>query len=289
MMRACPAPFFEDAARVSSFMATRRMTKANPGKNLDAAKMPGHWLLARMGKRVLRPGGVALTQRMLDALAIGSDDDVVEFAPGLGITARETLKRGPKSYTAIERDRDAADIVKQAVHGPNCKCVVGSANATGLGSECASVVYGEAMLTMQPLEEKRRIVGEAARLLKPDGRYGIHEIALVPDDIAESIRSDLVRDISGAIHHTTLPLTESGWCELLRSQGLEIVGQVVVKMGLLNPRQLIRDEGLGRALGFVWNVARDRQARRRVLAMRQAFLKYQDHMRAIMLIGRKTP
>lgn len=26
-----------------------------PGEGLDASKMPGHWLLARLGKRVLRP------------------------------------------------------------------------------------------------------------------------------------------------------------------------------------------------------------------------------------------
>lgn len=264
------------------------MVETSPGKNLDTAKIPGHWLLARMGKRVLRPGGVALTHRMLDALAIGADDDVVEFAPGLGMTARETLKRTPTSYTAIERDRVAAEIVRKYLQGADQKCVVGSANATGLPSQCASVVYGEAMLTMQPVAEKRRIVGEAARLLKPGGRYGIHEIALVPDDIAESIRSDLGRDLSGSIHHTTIPLTESGWCELLSSQGLEIVERAVVPMGLLNPRQLIRDEGLGRTLRFVWNVARDRQARRRVLAMRRAFRKHQDHMKAIMLVGRKT-
>jgi len=29
-----------------------------PGSDLDVAKMPGHWLLARLGKRVLRPGGL---------------------------------------------------------------------------------------------------------------------------------------------------------------------------------------------------------------------------------------
>ena len=29
-----------------------------PGVALAAEKMPGHWLLARLGKRVLRPGGV---------------------------------------------------------------------------------------------------------------------------------------------------------------------------------------------------------------------------------------
>ena len=30
-----------------------------------AAIMPGHWLLARLGKRVLRPGGTAMTTQLL--------------------------------------------------------------------------------------------------------------------------------------------------------------------------------------------------------------------------------
>ena len=29
-----------------------------PGASLNIAKMPGHWLLGRLGKRVLRPGVV---------------------------------------------------------------------------------------------------------------------------------------------------------------------------------------------------------------------------------------
>jgi hypothetical protein len=31
--------------------------------------MPGHWLLARLGKQVLRPGGIELTQRVLETSA----------------------------------------------------------------------------------------------------------------------------------------------------------------------------------------------------------------------------
>ena len=41
-----------------------------PGEELKAEKMPGHWLLARLGKRVLRPGGRQLTQGMIEALNI---------------------------------------------------------------------------------------------------------------------------------------------------------------------------------------------------------------------------
>src|SRR4029450_1142048 len=48
-----------------------------PGEGLKTEKMPGHWVLARLGKNVLRPGGMQLTRRMLDALRIQHADDVV--------------------------------------------------------------------------------------------------------------------------------------------------------------------------------------------------------------------
>ena len=78
-----------------------------PGSELDVSRMPGHWLLARLGKRVLRPGGLELTRALLDGLAIGPADEVVEFAPGLGVTARMILQRGPRRYTGVERDQKA--------------------------------------------------------------------------------------------------------------------------------------------------------------------------------------
>lgn len=36
-----------------------------PFEERAAANTPGHWLLARLGKRVLRPGGLRLTRRLL--------------------------------------------------------------------------------------------------------------------------------------------------------------------------------------------------------------------------------
>lgn len=121
----------------------RSAVRANPSQeHLATEKMPGHWLLARMGKRVLRPGGLELTQKLLTELAIGANDDVVEFAPGLGVTARFALARNPRSYTAVERDRDAAATVEQFLAGPSQHCVLGTAEAMGLPDGSATVVYG---------------------------------------------------------------------------------------------------------------------------------------------------
>src|SRR3989304_2727783 len=77
-------------------------------------KLPWHWLLAKMGKRVLRPGGLRLTHQLLTALDIQPTDEVVEFAPGLGVTARLVLARNPVNYTAVERDAAAAASVRRS-------------------------------------------------------------------------------------------------------------------------------------------------------------------------------
>jgi predicted O-methyltransferase YrrM len=262
--------------------------KGGPSCELPNGKMPGHWLLAKMGKRVLRPGGLQLTQRLLEVLEIGESDDVVEFAPGLGVTARLTLARNPATYLAVERDPSAAAIVRSYLTSVNQRCVVGTAAETGLPADSATVVYGEAMLSMQPAATKSRIVSEAARLLRQGGRYGIHELCLVPDDVGVSVRDEIEHALSDEIHVGVRPLTRSEWRDTLRSAGFEVLTEQLAPMHLLEPRRLIQDEGLLRAMRFAWNVARHPQARTRVRAMRRLFRMYRNHLAATAIVAVKT-
>jgi len=258
-----------------------------PGKNVDTERMPGHWLLSRIGKRVLRPGGSQMTQRMLEALNIQGDDDVIEFAPGLGITAKAVLARKPRSYTGVERDEKAAHIVRNYLFGSQQLCLVGSAEQTGLPTGQASVVYGEAMLTMQGPRQKAAIIQEAARLLRTSGRYGIHELCLVPETLPPDARDKIERDLSATIHIGARPLTIPEWRQLLKDHGFEIALSTVAPMRLLEVNQLITDEGLGRALLIAKRLLSGGRARARVLAMRAVFRKHRDNLRAVAIVGVK--
>jgi SAM-dependent methyltransferase len=250
-------------------------------------KMPGHWLLARMGKRVLRPGGIELTRRLLTELAISSSDDIVEFAPGLGVTARMAIAHQPKSYIAVERNPEAAAIVTRYLNRANQKCVLGTAEETGLPDGSAAVVYGEAMLSMQPATTKSHIVREAARILKPGGRYGIHELCLVPDHVDESIREAIRHELSDEIHVGVRPLTVCEWRMLLQAAGLEVIVEHTLPMHLLEPKRIVADEGVLRAIRFAWNVATHPAARQRVLKMRSVFRKYREYLAAIAIVATK--
>ena len=257
------------------------------GEELDTTKMPGHWLLARLGKRVLRPGGRELTRQMLNGLHIESSDDVVEFAPGLGFTTQLTLEQKPASYTAVERDEAAANAVRQYLTRSNQTCLIGRAEETGLPDATATVVYGEAMLTMQTPGKKQQIVQEASRLMKPTGRYGIHELCLVPEDLDEATKQEIQKALTDAIHVGARPLTVPEWRTLLKTEGFIVHTQATAPMHLLEPKRMIQDEGFWGTLRFVWNVLNDNEARHRVATMRKVFQTYEENLAAVMLVAVK--
>lgn len=256
-----------------------------PMPDRKAADLPGHWLFARLGKRVLRPGGLGLTHRMLaDANLPGAD--VVELAPGMGRTAREILQRTPGTYTGVEADENAAAAVRSVV-GDNGRVVTGEASETGLPAASADVVIGEAMLTMQTNAHKAEIAREAFRVLRPGGRYAIHELALRPDGVSDAVKDEVRNALARSIKVNARPLTAAEWTELLTESGFTVEKISYAPMALLEPHRLIADEGLVGALRFVFNVVRDSDARGRVLNMRATFRRHRDNMAAIEVIAAK--
>ncbi|MFB6093694.1 MAG: class I SAM-dependent methyltransferase [Halanaeroarchaeum sp.] len=249
-------------------------------------EQPTHKVFSEMGKRVLRPGGRDVTLELVDALDISSDDDVVEFAPGMGQTAEYVLEQDPNSYTAVEIDREAASRLADEIEGPDRRVVVGHAGATDLDSSSADVVIGEAMLTMQPDDGKAEIVREANRLLRSGGSYGIHEFALRPDDIDEETKSRIRDDLSQVAQVDPRPLTAKRWVEILASAGFDEVWRTRAPMDLLEPRRVISDEGLLGALRFGLNVATTPSARQRIRRMRAISERYGDHLEAIAIVAK---
>lgn len=256
-----------------------------PAAGRKAEDAPGHWLLARLGKRVLRPGGLGLTHRLLDRAGL-RNSDVVEFAPGLGRTASDILAYAPGSYLGVERDENAARLTEKVV-APTGQVVRADAANSGLPDGSADVVVGEAMLSMQTEPAKRAIVAEAVRVLRPGGRYAIHELGLRPDDLDEEFKTELRRDLARAIKVNARPLTVAEWSKLLESEGLVVEWTGTAPMALLQVRRNVADEGVRGTLRIVRNVLRDTDARRRVLEMRRLFQRHSDTLCGVALVARR--
>lgn len=255
----------------------------------DPAHLQGHWLLARIGKHVLRPGGKKLTERML-ANADIAGKDVVEFAPGLGLTTRAILERDPKSYRGVDRDPQVVDIISKLTSEKAtipASCVQRDAADTGLESNSADVVIGEAMLTMQTERGKQAIIGEAFRLLRAGGTYSIHELGLQPDNLDESVKDEVRKALARSIKVNARPLTEQEWRELLEAEGFEVLWRGKEPMALLDMKRNIADEGIGGVLRILRNVLGNKDIRARVLNMKHTFDKYSNELTGIAFVVRK--
>jgi SAM-dependent methyltransferase len=259
--------------------------------DVRVGQVAGFELLAHLGKRVLRPGGVELTRTLLDELDIAPTDDVVEVAAGRGRTARLVLDCDPASYVAIDRDLAAERVLAPMLQWPEQQFRRASASHTGLADSCCDVAIGEAILTMQPAAVKDQMVKELARLVRPGGRLGLHEVAFRLDDLDHTMEQDEIEEIrirSELTAHfkvafNALELGE--WQALLDDHGFDVGTVREAPLRLLEPDRLLADEGLLGSARFAANLMRDKAARRRVEDMRIAMQRNAHHLVAIALVA----
>lgn len=267
-------------------MGAAQVDATFPATGRDDDSVQGHWLLARLGKRVLRPGGIELTRGLLERAGL-PNSDVVELAPGLGRTATEILAHQPRSYIGAEKDPAAARGVQRILGDNGGQVRVVDAAETGLAAGSADVVIGEAMLSMQGDSTKHAIVAEAARLLRPGGRYAIHELALTPNSIDEHVKTEIRQSLAASIRVNARPLTVAEWMQLLAEHELVVDAVSTAPMALLEPRRLVADEGFFGALRFAKNLLLQRDARRRVLGMRRTFRTHHKQLAAVGIVAHK--
>jgi SAM-dependent methyltransferase len=251
-----------------------------------AAAGAGHWVLASAGKRVLRPGGVALTNELLRELNIKSGDTVVELAPGLGHTAEKVLSIKPATYLGVDSDPVAVSNLADRLGRDGVRFVQGSAEDTGLPGETATVLFGEAMLSMQSDLRRRQIVEEAWRVVRCGGRYGIHELCVAPG-LSPTDQLRMEAGLRHAVRHGVRLLTVQEWRELMESAGFCVTFQSTAPMRLLDAGRILQDEGIAGAMRFAWNTLTHPAVFRRVLEMRRIFKRYQHNLQAVAMVCNK--
>jgi hypothetical protein len=195
------------------------------------------------------------------------------------------LNHRPSSYSGVEREPIAAERLRNQFASTIAQIVQGEAQKSGLPDGCASVVYGEAMLSMQGSEQKDRIFAEARRLLVHGGRYGIHELCFLPDDISPLLRREIQAELSKEIHVGVQLLTRAEWAVIFERNGMAVAWSSEAPMHLLEPWRVLSDEGFIAGLRIALNVLTKPALRRRILAMRRLFRKYEKHLGAISLVG----
>lgn len=243
---------------------------------------PGHQVLAAAGKKILRPGGRAATEQLMQWAAFQPDQTVLELAASFGYSAIALAQRYHVRVVGIEKNPEsvarARENVAAAGLSDRVQILEGDIFHLDQLSEQFDYVWAEAILTMQSPPGKAKILAGIHDRLKPGGKFLSHELLASDDREAE-----IHRTLAEAIRVNSTPLSQTHWNEAFSTAGLTVEQQKTGKMGLLDPRQMLQDEGILGTAKIVWNVLTRPELRSRILKMRSVFQRYQNDLGHIIL------
>lgn len=255
-------------------------------KTLNLNSASGHEVLAAAGKKILRPGGRAATQQLLEWANFKSGETVLELAASFGESAIALAKQFGVRVVGVEKNPDSVIRARANIQSAGVADLVevieGDIFQLDTISEQFDYVFAEAILTMQSPPGKAKLLRSIHDRLKPGGRFLSHELTVIGDRETE-IHQALAR----SIRVNSTPLTETHWIETCDTAELSVLQHQAGAMGLLNPARIIEDEGLGNAAKFFWKVLTQAQLRQRILSMREVFQQYKSELGYIVLIAQR--
>jgi len=253
------------------------MTQIKP----NLATAPAHVVLAVAGKTVLRPGGRAATKQLFQWANFQPGETVLELASGLGNSAIALAKSYNVHVIGIEKDphRVAIAQAKARSAGLNHYVQFIQGNIFQLGAISASFDYvlAEAILTLQTPAGKANILAGAHDRLKVGGKFLSHEL------LVHNHLETLHQDLTQAMRVNATPLPERDWINAFEQADLTVAQRQTGAMRLLDPVQVLRDEGVIHTAQIAWNILTQPIIRDRILSIRQVLTQHQQDLGYIAL------
>lgn len=248
---------------------------------INLATAPGHQVMASAGKKILRPGGKAATEQLFQWAEFQPGETVLELAASFGNSAIALAKQYGVRVVGIEKNPESVARARANIQAAGLEEQVQVIEGDIFHLEQIpgqfDYVLAEAILTMQSASGKAKILQGICDRLKPGGKFLSHELRV--NDREEEIH----RALAAAIRVNSTPLSEINWTATCETAGLHVLNHQTGAMGLLNPAQIIQDEGFIDAIKFFWNVLTRPQLRDRLLTMRQVFKQYERELGYIIL------
>ena len=248
---------------------------------LNLTTAPAHVVLGAAGKTVLRPGGRAATEQLFKWADFKPGETVLELASGLGNSAIALAKRYNVQVIGVEKDADRVAIAQAKARSTGLahqvQFIQGNIFQLETISGSFDYVLAEAILTMQSPTGKAKILAGAHERLKIGGKFLSHE--LLAHDHLEALHQDLTE----AMRVNATPLPEGDWINTFDQAGLTVAQRQIGAMGLLDPVQVLRDEGAIHTAQIAWNILTQPAIRDRILIIRRVLTQHQQDLGYIAL------
>jgi predicted O-methyltransferase YrrM len=277
----------QDPVRILVNLAKSNEVQLMPQTNTELETASEYQILATAGNKVWLPGGRSATDQLLQWADFRPGETVLELASNLGESAIKLAQRYQVKVVGIERNPE------------NVACARANVAAAGLSSQIeivqANILYlehlhekfdyvlAEAILTSQSPSGKAKILESIKDCLKPGGKFLGHEL------VARHREAEIHQVLSETIRANSMPLSEINWIAACETAGLRVQHHQAGTMNLLNPWQMIRDEGGKAMVRFLWNICTRFLLRKQVIAMQQVFQQYSEDLGYIILAASLPP
>ena len=145
------------------------------------------WLLGES----FHPGGSALTSRLIEALDVGPGATIVDVASGPGTSALQAAREAGCDVVGVDLSEETLAAARAAADGAGLgdrvRFVAGDAEGLPFPDESFDGALCECSFCTFP--DKPRAAAELARVLRPDGRLALSDVAAEPSALPASLRT----------------------------------------------------------------------------------------------------
>ncbi len=225
------------------------------------------------GIKVLHPGGMDSTQKLLEAAQINSESNILDLACGAGTTSFFIANRYDANITGIDIDEiliEQANEKLESRQNKKMKFTVADALTLPYPEATFDLVIAQAFLIL--IDEQKQALNEIYRVLKPGGIFASLELSWnkIPD---KNGFDELVEKTC----NTFIPRmkTFDDWIGFFENSGFREINALRYKMpsGMI---QMLKAEGIKNFLHFMFRMISRSLVRKRMMDVQTAFKKYDE-------------
>ncbi len=247
--------------------------------------IPGYELLAKLGKKRLRPGGVEATNWLIENGDFNSNKKVLEVACNMGTTLIEVVNKYGCNATGVDMRDDVIQKAKENVKAAKLEDKINllAADAMDLPfeDETFDIIINEAMLTMLSNKNKEKVLNEFYRVLKKGGVLLTHDV-----NIVKKIPNVIISVMRKVANIPATPLKERDWINLFNKVGFEDIKKKTGEITLMTDDGMILDEG-EEGMKLIHENAKKDPNFEQFSKMKKFFEKYKDKIYYIVFCSRK--
>ncbi len=244
----------------------------------------GHEFLARIGKKILRPGGKKGTRFLLKNCMIDNNTKILDVACNRGETLIYLHKKYQCELVGLDNNELFLDLAKEnlAKKGllDEIKLVLADAQKIPYPDNYFDIIINQAMLTMIFPDILDNIIKEYYRVLKPGGLLLTHDLAVKDEEGLE-----LISPLRTLVKVPASPKTFSNWSKEFNKNGFKLKNHKFGKMTLINPIGLLYDEGFN--MFRILKNGLKKENKERFTQMYKFFNSNRNQLRYLCLVNQK--